>query len=52
MKEQKAVEKVLERVYKDRLRQTGRLPDGRETRAMEKIVKEAAQSADNRKNRG
>lgn len=52
MNERRAVERVLERVYKDRLRQTGRLPDARETRQLEKTVREAAESADKRKKRG
>lgn len=52
MKERKALERVLERVYKDKLRQTGRLPDAKETRAMEKKVREAAENADNRNKRG
>lgn len=52
MNERKAVERVLERVYKDRLRRRGTLPDARETRQMEKMVREAAESADREKKRG
>ena len=52
MKERKAVERVLERVYKGKLRLTGRLPDAKETRTMEKKIREAAENADNRNKRG
>lgn len=52
MNERQAVERVLERVYKDRLRQTGRLPDAREQRLMEKTIRDAAESADKKKKRG
>ncbi len=47
--ENNAVEKVISRVYKDRLKRTGRLPDPKDVRAMEKKVKEAAELADKRK---
>lgn len=52
MNERQAVERVLERVYKDRLRRTGRLPDAREQRLMEKTIRDAAESADKKKKRG
>lgn len=52
MNERRAVERVMERVYKERLRRTGRLPDARETRLMEKTVRETAESADRKKKRG
>ncbi len=42
----------MERVYKDRLRQTGRLPDAREQRLIEKTIRDAAESADKKKKRG
>lgn len=44
--ENKAVEKVVARVYRDRLKRTGRLPDAKEVRLIEKKVKEAAEGAD------
>ncbi|MBI1913045.1 MAG: hypothetical protein HYS21_13745 [Deltaproteobacteria bacterium] len=46
MNERRAVEKVIERIYKDRLKRTGRLPDAKETKAIEKKAREAAQIAD------
>ncbi|MEK6760005.1 MAG: hypothetical protein AABY51_09560 [Deltaproteobacteria bacterium] len=52
MNERQAVERVMERVYKDRLRQTGRLPDAREQRLIEKTIRDAAESADKKKKRG
>lgn len=48
-RENSAVEKVISRVYKDGLKRTGRLPDSKEIRAIEKKVKEAAELADKRK---
>ncbi len=50
MRENEAVERVVARVYRDRLMKTGRLPDGRETREIEKKVKEAV-AAEDRKRR-
>ncbi len=44
--ENRAVEKVIERVYRDRLKRTGRLPGAKEVREIEKKVKDAAQRAD------
>lgn len=44
--ENKAVEKVIERVYRDRLKRTGRLPDAKEVREIENKAKEAAEMAD------
>lgn len=52
MNERQAVERVLERVYKDRLRRTGRLPDAKEQRLMEKTIRDAAESAGRKKKRG
>lgn len=46
MRERKAVEKVVERLYKDRLERTGRLPSGKETRDMERKVRKAAEASD------
>lgn len=46
MNERRAVERVMARVYKDRLKKTGRPPDGVEMRLMEKKVIEAARRAD------
>ena len=51
MKENEAVERVVARVYRDRLMKTGRLPDAQETREMEKKVKEAAASEDRKRRR-
>lgn len=41
MNERRAVERVMARVYKDRLKKTGRLPDGNAMRMMEKKIIEA-----------
>lgn len=51
MKERKAVEKVVARIYKDRLKKTGRLPDGNEVKEMENKAKQAAENADRLKRR-
>ncbi len=48
MNERRAVERVMARVYKDRLKKTGRLPDGKEMRVMEKKIIESARCADMR----
>lgn len=42
----RAVEKVIERVYRDRLKRTGRLPGAKEVREIERKVKDAAERAD------
>lgn len=49
MKEAEGVERVVGRVYRDRLERTGRLPEAREVREMEKKVKEAAEGLEKRK---
>jgi hypothetical protein len=41
----KAVQRVLERIYKDRLERTGRLPEARVMRGYERKVIEAAERA-------
>ena len=51
MNERVAVEKVVARVYKETLKKTGTLPTAKETAAMEKKVKEAAEAADRMKTR-
>lgn len=51
MKERKAVEKLIKRIYDERLRRTGRLPASGETRDIERKAIETAQAADNRNNR-
>ncbi|MBI5970864.1 MAG: hypothetical protein HY884_06890 [Deltaproteobacteria bacterium] len=45
MNERRAIERVMARVYKDRLKKTGRLPCGKEMRMLEKKVIEAARRA-------
>ncbi|MBI5233824.1 MAG: hypothetical protein HY880_05670 [Deltaproteobacteria bacterium] len=45
----KGVWKLTERLYKDRLQKTGRLPTGKEQRDMEKKAKETAERIDRRK---
>lgn len=50
-RENNAVERVVARVYKDRLTRTGRLPDPKEVREIERKVKEAAEGSDNGKSR-
>lgn len=47
----KAVERVIERIYKDRLLRTGKLPTGKEALTIEKMVKESAENSDNMANR-
>ena len=51
MKERKAVENVVARIYKDSLKKTGKLPDGAQVREMETKVKQAAENADRHKRR-
>ncbi len=47
----RGVEKTVERVYKQSLADTGRLPSGKERVAMERRVKEVAQLHDNKQDR-
>ena len=49
MKEREAVERVVGRVYKDRLERTGRLPAPSDVREMERKAMEAAENLDKRK---
>jgi len=49
MKEREAVERVVGRVYRDRLERTGTLPTQAEVRNMEKKAREAAEATDKRK---
>lgn len=51
MNERKAVEKLIKRIYDERLRRTGRLPATGETRDIERKAVETAEAAENRKNR-
>lgn len=44
-KERRAIERVVERIYKDRLKRTGRLPGAKEVRAIEEKARSAAESA-------
>ncbi|MFQ5737116.1 MAG: hypothetical protein ACE5GY_09710 [Thermodesulfobacteriota bacterium] len=46
MKEREAVERVVGRVYRDRLERTGRLPAPEQVRRIEKEVREAARSVE------
>lgn len=49
MKEREAVERVVGRVYRDRLERTGSLPAQAEVREMEKKAREAAEALEKRK---
>ena len=51
MSERRAVEKLVERIYKDRLKRTGRLPSGKETREIEGKAKKAAMDTENKGSR-
>ncbi|MBI5236011.1 MAG: hypothetical protein HY886_07170 [Deltaproteobacteria bacterium] len=51
MKERKAVEAVVARVYKDAVSRKGRLLDSKEQRLLESKVKKAAEAADNQSKR-
>lgn len=51
MKERAAVERVIKRIYEDRLRRTGKLPGKAEVREMESKASKAAEEFDNRKTR-
>lgn len=48
----KALERVVARMYRQRLRDTGRLPKGGETRIMEKKARSAAERVSAKKVRG
>ncbi|MBE7415996.1 MAG: hypothetical protein HS130_12580 [Deltaproteobacteria bacterium] len=48
MSERRAVERLVERLYKDRLERTGRLPETKEVREMEKKAEKIASVTDNR----
>lgn len=49
MREREAVERVISRIYKDRLMRTGRLPKGEDVRKIEKDVCRAAKEGDCRR---
>ncbi|HLC17494.1 MAG TPA: hypothetical protein VJM57_00575 [Thermodesulfobacteriota bacterium] len=51
MSERKTVEKVVGRMYRHHLKATGRLPEAKTKRAMEEMVKKAAEVVENRKRR-
>jgi len=48
MKERAAVERLIKRIYQDRLRRTGKLPAKDEVREMESKASRAAEEFDNR----
>lgn len=50
MNERRAVEKLVERLYKDRLGRTGKLPEAKEVREMEKKAADIARKAGNKAN--
>lgn len=49
MKERAAVERLIRRIYEDRLRRTGKLPGKAEVRDIESRASRAAEGFDNRK---
>jgi len=51
MREKRAVQKLIERIYKDRLKRTGRLPSGKESREIEAKARKAAIDTDNKGSR-
>jgi hypothetical protein len=51
MKERKAVERLIKRIYDDRLKRTGKLPQAAEARDIERKAAAAAEQTDNRRNR-
>lgn len=51
MKERAAVERLMKRIYEDRLRRTGKLPDRDDVRDIEKKAKKTAEDFDYRKMR-
>lgn len=46
-----AVEKLIKRIYRDRLVRTGKLPDAKEVREIEKTAQETALETDNKRAR-
>lgn len=50
MSKDRPVERLTERMYKDKLQRTGRLPSGREVREMEKKAIATAERAERKKN--
>lgn len=48
MSERRAVERLVERLYKDRVERTGRLPEAKEVRDMEKKAAKIASVTDNK----
>ncbi len=46
VRERKAVQKIVGRMYRQHERDSGRLPDGKAIRAMEEKAKRAAESVD------
>lgn len=48
MNERRAVERLVERLYKDRLERTGKLPESKEVREMEKKAAKIASLTDNK----
>lgn len=51
MKERKAVERLIRRIYEDRLKRAGKTPGADETRDLERKARAAAELTDNRRNR-
>lgn len=51
MKERKAVERIIKRIYDERLKRTGKLPQSGEIREIERKARTAAEQTDNRRNR-
>ena len=52
MEKRQVVERIVGRMYRHYERSTGRTPDGKVLREMEKRVKRTAELVDNRKERG
>ncbi|MBI5810365.1 MAG: hypothetical protein HZB21_04160 [Deltaproteobacteria bacterium] len=51
MEERKAVERVIERMYRHHVKTSGAVPDAKTRREMERKAVKAAESADNKKAR-
>jgi len=51
MKERDAVERLIKRIYDDRLRRTGKTPEAGEARELERRVMAAAERTDNTRDR-
>ena len=49
--ERKAVESLVTRMYRHKLKTTGRLPDGKEVRKMEKEARESGHRVDTKRER-